>query len=525
MKRNQQGVTLIELILVLALMSFATMLAFYEKQADLEHARARQVGGLLYQYNNAVRAAMAQGIITATTTMIGADWLKSVSCGGERPAGKEFLSCEFPSATVVAPITFGRLTLSTNMVVSGTSPDRKYKATTTTTPFILTGRAGLPEVRADLAGVATLSAAAAMASGFGVNGGDGLSPYTATTDASYKSDPQTGVISIISSNTANNDVWLRTDGGNKMHATLGFDGANPVDRQILGASSIQNFAGQVLHIGSGTALSPVTGSGVVIDSSSEVLGDFRVRNSLVVDNGAAVSGNITATGNIAANGSVSGQVFYDANDSSYYLDPNNTSNVNSINAGGNIAAAGNINAGGAMTAQIFYDANNSAYFLDPTNTSTINALNAKGSIVADGNVTAQGALLGQIFYDTNNTGYYVDPHATSNVNAVNAVNLTSNGRMRAQEYLELGAVATIGTGCAPNGLLGRTPTGKAISCDSGVWSSLGGLQGPYAVSGTYLGNWALCTLNYTSGNSKQITYDGSQWIWHGSGTQIIYCYK
>jgi len=524
MRTNQQGVTLLELILVLALMSFATMLSFYERQADLEQSRARQVGGLLYQFNNAIRAAMAQGLITGTTTKIGADWLRSVSCGGEQPIGKEFLPCEFPSATVVAPITFGRLTLSTNIVVTGTAPDRKYKSTTTTTPFTLFGRAGSPEVRADLAGVSTLAAAAAMASGFGVNSG-GLSPYTATTDASYKSDPKTGVISIISSNSANNDVWLRTDGGNKMHATLGFDGADPVDRQINGASSIQNFAGQVLHIGSGSALSPVTGAGVVIDSSSEVLGDFRIRSGLVVDNSAAVTGNITATGNIGANGAVSAQVFYDSNNSAYYLDPNNTSNVNSINAGGSIAAGGNISAGGSMTAPIFYDANNTAYFLDPTSTSTINALSAKGSIVADGNVTAQGALFGQILYDTNNTGYYVDPHATSNVNAVNAANLTSNGRMRAQEYLELGAVATIGTGCAPNGLLGRTPTGKAISCDSGVWSSLGGLQGPYPVSGTYLGSWALCTLNYTSGNVKQLTYDGTQWVWHGSGTQIIYCYK
>lgn len=480
MIRNQQGVTLLELILVLALMSFATMLAFYEKQTDLEQARARQVGGLLYQFNNAVRAAMAQGVVTVTTTKIGADWLRSVSCGGEQPIGKEFLPCEFPSATLVAPIAFGRLTLSTNIVVTGTAPDRKYKSTTTTTPFTLFERAGAPEVRADLAGVSTLAAAAAMASGFGVHS-SGLSPYTATTDASYKSDPITGVISIISSNTANNDVWLRTDGGNKMHATLGFDGTDPVDRQINGASRIQNFAGQVLNIGSGSALTPLTSSGVVIDSSSEVLGDFRIRRALVVDNGASVTGNITATGNIAAGGSVSAQVFYDANNSAYYLDPNNTSNVNSINAGGSISAAGNISAGGALTAQVLYDAND--------------------------------------------TGYYVDPHATSNVNAVNAANLTSNGRMRAQEYLELGAVATIGTGCAPNGLLGRTPTGKAISCDSGVWSSLGGLQGPYAVSGTYLGNWALCTLNYTSGNSKQVTYNGSQWVWNGSGTQIIYCYK
>lgn len=526
MKSRQLGVTLLELILVLALTGIATMLAFQEKQADLEQARARQVGSMLFQYNNAIREAMAKGVITATVTQNGADWLKSVNCGGQQPNGKEFLSCEFPSGTVVSPINFGRLALSTTIVVSGTAPDKKYKATTKTSAWTIMRPGGLSEIRADLAGVASLTAAAATASGFGAGASGGFSPLNVTTDSSFSSDPKTGVINIIASNTANNDVWLRTDGGNKMHASLGFDATDPTDRQILGVSRIQNLVGQVLRIGSGSPITPVTSSGVVIDASTELLGDLRARQNLVVDGGASVGGNFNSGGGITAAGSVKAQIFYDANNTSYYVDPDKTSNINALSTEGNISSKGNVTAAGSMSSQIYYDANNTAYYLDPSSSSRINTLAAQGNISAAGNVTASGVMSSQVYYDLNDSNYYVDPNGTSNVNAVNSNYLASNGRVKAAEYVEIGGLATAGNGCAPNGLLGRTPEGKVLSCESGSWKILGGtLDGPYRVSGSNLGHWAMCTLNYGSGNSKSLTYDGVNWIYSGSGTQVVYCYR
>lgn len=345
---RQSGVTLLELILVIGLASVMTLLSFYEKQADLEQARARQVGGLLYQYNNAVRNALAQGLVTSTTLKVGTNWLKNSSCGGTQAVDSEFLPCDFPSATVSDPITFGRLDLTTSVIVSGTAPNAKYTATTLTSPFTLTNYLGIAKVRADLAGVASLSAAAALTSGFQSSAG-GLTPYTATTDASYKSDALTAKITIIASNNANNDVWLRTDGGNKMHASLGFDSTNPIDRGIIGASYIENLAGQVLRVGSGSGLAAVTGSGVVIDSNTEILGDFRIRKALVVDSNASVNGN--------------------------------------VNAAGSVTAAANVNAGGAVVAQIFYDANNTGYYVDPHATSNLNALYSN-YIASNGRVRA-----------------------------------------------------------------------------------------------------------------------------------------
>lgn len=436
---RQNGVTLIEMMFVIALASVLTLLSFYEKQSDLEQSRARQVGGLIYQYNNAVRSALAQGMVTASTIKTGTSWLKNSTCGGTQVVDSEYLPCDFPSATISDPILFGRLDFSTAIVVTGTPPNSKYTATTITSPFTLTSNLGVPKVRADLAGVASLSAAAALTTGFRA-GANGLTPYTATTDSSYKSDALTAKITFVASNTANNDVWLRTDGGNKMHASLGFDGANSADRTIVGASSIENFAGQVLKIGSGSGLAPATGAGVVIDSTAEILGDFRVRRTLTVDNSVSVTGDVTATRN----------------------------------------------------------------------------------------VTAGGAVVGQVFYDANNMGYSLDPDSTSNLNALVANSISSNGRVRAAEYVEVGGVASIGAGCSPNGLIGRTAAGSLLSCQSGVWrSTTSNMKGTF-ITGTFDGGCrqgnpftGSCSCppgagGYLSGQAFQYT----QW-----DATIITCYE
>jgi prepilin-type N-terminal cleavage/methylation domain-containing protein len=454
---RQRGVTLLEMILVMALLAVATLIAFESRQAELEQSQARAVGLKISQYNNAVRSLIVKTPSLASGQKVGSAWLKSTECGGPFPKGSEFLPCDFPAASVADPIKYGLLSINSTIDVTGTSSDRRVTVTTLTTPYTIM-ESTQRKVRSDLSGVAAITAASATDTGFSASG-------------SYNSNPVDGRITMVASNKPDNDVWLRTDGGNKMHASLGFDGANAADRQILGASRIQNLAGQVLRIGSGSALSPVTSSSVVIDSSTEVLGDVKVRQSLVVDSSAAVAGNVTA------GGAVIGQVFYDANNTGYYLDPHSTSNLNAVNAQGSITANGNIRAAGTVRGQVFYDENNTGYYVDPNNTSNINSLSAQGNASVAGSVTTQ------IMYDANNTGYYVDPHATSNVNAVNAGYLTSNGRMTANEYLRLGGIAYVGYGCAPNGLIASSAVGEILSCKSGVWTSAGGASLGTAVTG------------------------------------------
>jgi len=453
MKKHQSGFTLIEMILVVGLMSLMAILSFYEKQNDLEQARARIVGGMLFRYNNAVRDALAQNIPTASVTYTGSAWLKSSACGGLLAPGKEFLPCDFPLATIANPIPFGNVTLTTDVAVSGTAPDRRFTATTTTSAFKLAER-GVMKVRSDLAGLAILSAASAVGTGMQSVAG-GASPIAAATDSRFNSDPISGVMTFVSSNTPSNDVWLRTDGSNTMKKSLVLDGAAPADRQIIGASAVQNLAGQALFLGAGSGMTAMSNAGVVVDSNAEILGDFRIRGSITVDGNTTLSGqlslagslnaggSVTANGNVIANGSMYAQNFIDSNDNGYYLDPNGASHLN------------------VLYSRFIYDKDNPGYYIDPDGSSRINQ-------------AVTNTTYASVFYDLNNPAYYVQPSGTSRLNGITSDAIYNYGRMTIGEYVQLDGVATAGAGCAPNGLLGRATDGSALSCVNSVWTKMGG---------------------------------------------------
>ena len=52
----------------------------------------------------------------------------------------------------------------------------------------------------------------------------------------------------------------------------------------------------------------------------------------------------------------------------------------------------------------------------------------------------------------------------------------ADGRLSTGEFLQLDAVATAGTGCSPNGLVGRNGSGGILSCQNGVWAGVGRMQ-------------------------------------------------
>ncbi|WP_421105873.1 shufflon system plasmid conjugative transfer pilus tip adhesin PilV [Serratia marcescens] len=52
----------------------------------------------------------------------------------------------------------------------------------------------------------------------------------------------------------------------------------------------------------------------------------------------------------------------------------------------------------------------------------------------------------------------------------------ADGRASVGEYLQLDGTANAGWGCGPNGLVGRTPEGVLLSCQNGIWKSLGALD-------------------------------------------------
>lgn len=330
---NQKGVTLIELILVLALMAYVTVLGFAQKQLSMEQDRAKEVGTLLFSYNNAVRSWISENAATIPSIHVreGTTWLKPHSCGGVTSRVDGYLPCNVPDATPASPILFGQLSLKTTITAT-LLPDgsRRIDSTATSTPFSLPGRNG-NELRSDLAGIAALTGAAG---GMTLN-----SPLPAATDSSFKSSPTSGIITIRASTNGALDAWLRTDGSNQMHNNITFNPLNPQEmRQVRNVSRIQNIASQALNIGNPGGATQGTPFMVVVDADQKIYGRLMVNNmtgfptAMEINKGdLAVSDGdvnlkdgdvIIKEGDLEAKkGIVTAQAFYDADNEAYFLNP------------------------------------------------------------------------------------------------------------------------------------------------------------------------------------------------------------
>ena len=174
-----------------------------------------------------------------------------------------------------------------------------------------------------------------------------------------------------------------------------------------------------------------------------------------------------------------------------------------LNMGGNnIEAAGTVNANGDVNAQ---------------------NVNARGQVIAQGNITAQNAdIRGETytngwFRTRGDSGWYSEKwgggwymsdstwvrswmnKSIYTGGQVRGGEVRSDGRTYVGEYLQLGGVATEGTGCAPNGLVGRNAAGLTLSCQSGRWSKVGGrslrMQAPRLIfSGSSAVGWTTVSL-------------------------------
>jgi hypothetical protein len=143
-------------------------------------------------------------------------------------------------------------------------------------------------------------------------------------------------------------------------------------REIQNVSRIQNIALSALYLGnSGGALS---GNSVIVEADQGLLGAMTISNqrgladALTVQRGnlRLQAGGITASGAISSGGSMTAS--------------------GTISSGGAISSGGDISANGRvigqssvesrsdMKAPIFYDSNNTSYYVDPDATSVLNQL-------------------------------------------------------------------------------------------------------------------------------------------------------
>lgn len=277
-RSRQKGFTLIEMILVIGLMSVATMISFYEKKLNMEQTQARITGVQLYEYNNAVRAWVSQNVGAASGPKpTGTLWLKTAACGGSSAIA--YLPCSFPAMDSVTPLRFGQIQINSSVVTTGVAPNQITEVTSTTTGFrVMTG--SVSTLRTDLAGLAAVVAAAG-----GVNS---LSPMLASTDGSVTSDPALGVITMKASNNGASDAWLRTDGSNTMNSNIVYKASNPASlRTLTNVSRVQALASEILYLGNTAGWA--TGQLVAVTANQTVNGAVLVDNLNNAANGLVVT--------------------------------------------------------------------------------------------------------------------------------------------------------------------------------------------------------------------------------------------
>lgn len=116
-------------------------------------------------------------------------------------------------------------------------------------------------------------------------------------------------------------------------------------------------------------------------------------------------------GTMNASGDYRAPIFYDSNDTSFYLDPNGTSVLNAVNTWGEIGARRN------DVQSLLRSYNTSAgqplqFYLDHSY-GNINIGNSRGIVYAGGSYwEIANSVRAPIFYDSNNTAYYLDPAST-----------------------------------------------------------------------------------------------------------------
>jgi hypothetical protein len=141
--------------------------------------------------------------------------------------------------------------------------------------------------------------------------------------------------------------------------------------------------------------------------------------------GIGIGGNWGPYGNVAnpsyplhvqgtgyASGDFRAPIFYDSNDTGYYLDPNGTSRLNTMLVGNGDYADIRMTDDNSPNGQKYIHANgNNIGFLGGSG-SWIFRVDNSGIAITDGSFRAP------IFYDSNDTGFYLDPAGTSVLNVL-----------------------------------------------------------------------------------------------------------
>jgi hypothetical protein len=227
--------------------------------------------------------------------------------------------------------------------------------------------------------------------------------------------------------------------------------------------------------------------------------------------------NLYAPTGVYSGGRVDGTIFYDTNNTAYYLDPNSLSNIRHtiFDIGSNVVGATGVGVlfdGNYTSGQYrhrfrkYDDGNGLPLYIDYAH-ATANSFTAIARFGGGGSYNpfsvygtadASGDFRAPIFYDSNNTAYYIDPASGSNVN-----NLTTAGTLYTNNIAKnsTGSPIVINSGLAAS-------TGLRVYYDMQLYNTLFFTDSSWNAVGRIFGNSGNVTIQTNAATTLFVKYDG-----------------
>jgi hypothetical protein len=210
-----------------------------------------------------------------------------------------------------------------------------------------------------------------------------------------------------------------------------------------------------------------------------------------------VSGTVTIqffvsdSGIAEAVGDMRAPIFYDSNNTGFYVDPAGTTLLNTFTCAGSITTSSSVTVGNGATASYIYMADSDeGTRIIHCNSNRVGFLAQNGNWGSwcedDGSWRTDHAMYSPVYYDLNNTGYYVDPASTSVVNIVNVVGGigATTGGAGNDPYGKIAVTGATDANYAYYGLTRAGQFGMGMGIDTSNIFWVGATSGGYAATRT-----------------------------------------
>ena len=210
--------------------------------------------------------------------------------------------------------------------------------------------------------------------------------------------------------SANTAYFVNPNGTSYVSGEFQIVGSGYNSLRITSSSTTQSLWVRAGYNSDGSATPAVSATNVMFQSSGSSAGTFSFvsGNTLAVSIGgdtATVANYLTGTNSLRA------PVFYDSNDTGYYLDAASTSRINQINYTALYSASSTDY--GIVGNNGFFDTVNSGVDAD-----ALELCYVRGSEVRIGTGGGNKAIRASLFYKGTNTAYYLDPTAIQSLRTV-----------------------------------------------------------------------------------------------------------